>query len=180
MSNLITRKPSHQRMKRQLLIVMLVIFAWSVAMGFILGLATSANAANPASSVGTVDVVPANYQLGQELYIENCSTCHIALPPAVFPTQTWKNLLEDSQHYGAQIQPLVDPQRILVWKYVSTFSRVQLQDEEIPYRLNRSRYFKALHPGVKLPNPVNMDSCVSCHLGAREFNFRSLTPEWDK
>jgi hypothetical protein len=132
-------KSSHQRMKRQLLIVMLVIFAWSVAIGFILGLATtSVHTTNPTPSVGTLEVVPAQYQLGQELYIENCSTCHIALPPAVFPTQTWKNLVEDSQHYGAQIQPLVHPQRILVWKYISTFSRVQLQDEEIPYRLNRS------------------------------------------
>jgi hypothetical protein len=127
-------KSSHQRMKRQLLIVMLVIFAWSVAIGFILGLATtSVHAANPTPSVGTVDVVPGQYQLGQELYIENCSTCHIALPPVVLPTQTWKNLVEDSQHYGPQIKPLVDLQRILVWKYISTFSRVQRQDEEIPY-----------------------------------------------
>ncbi|ADI64956.1 cytochrome c [Trichormus azollae] len=174
-------KSSHQRMKRQLLIVMLVIFAWSVAIGFILGLATtSVHAANPTPSVGTVDVVPAQYQLGQELYIENCSTCHIALPPAVFPTQTWKNLVEDSQHYGAQIKPLVDPQRILVWKYISTFSRVQRQDEAIPYRLNRSRYFQALHPGVKLPEPINIGSCVSCHPGASKYNFRSLTLEWEK
>jgi hypothetical protein len=56
-------KSSHQRMKRQLLIVMLVIFAWSVAIGFILGLATtSVHAANPTPSVGTVDVVPGQYQ----------------------------------------------------------------------------------------------------------------------
>ncbi|MDD1416730.1 hypothetical protein MEN41_19535 [Dolichospermum sp. ST_con] len=40
MSNLVKSK-SHSRLKRQLLIVMLVIFAWSVAMGWILGLATS-------------------------------------------------------------------------------------------------------------------------------------------
>jgi hypothetical protein len=179
MSNLVTRKPSHKKLKRQLLIVMLIIFGWSVAIGFILGLATSTQAANP-PEIGTVDVVPANYQLGQELYRENCSSCHIALPPAVFPTQTWKNLLEDSQHYGAQIQPLVNPERILVWNYISTFSRVQLRDEETPYRLNRSRYFRALHPGVELANPLKMGSCVSCHPGANEYNFRKLTPEWEK
>ncbi|MBK1986646.1 cytochrome C [Sphaerospermopsis aphanizomenoides BCCUSP55] len=176
MSTLFKPKSSHKKLKRQLLIVMLVIFAWSIAIGFILGLATSTQAANP-PAIGTVDVVPANYQLGQQLYIENCSTCHIALPPQVFPTQTWKNILEDSQHYGAQIQPLADPQRIFVWKYVSTFSRVQLQDEDTPYRLGKSRYFKALHPGVKLPNPVTMDGCISCHPGAKDYNFRSLTPE---
>jgi Dihaem cytochrome c len=178
MSNLVKSK-SHRRLKRQLLIVMLVIFAWSVAMGWILGLATSAHAANPADSIGTVDVVPAQYQLGEQLYLENCSSCHIALPAAVFPSQTWQNLLQDSQHYGAQIQSLGKIQYLLVSKYLYTFSRVQLQGETTPYRLKDSRYFRALHPGVKLPNPVNMGSCVSCHLGADKYDFRSLTPEWE-
>ncbi|BAZ83194.1 cytochrome C [Sphaerospermopsis kisseleviana CS-549] len=179
MPSMFKPKSSHKKLKRQLLIVMLIIFGWSVAIGFILGLATSTQAANP-PEIGTVDVVRAQYKLGKELYIENCSTCHLALPPEVFPTQTWKNILEDSQHYGATITPLIGIQRNLVWKYVSTFSRVQLQDEETPYRLNRSRYFKALHPGVELPNPVTMGSCVSCHPGANEYNFRKLTPEWEK
>jgi hypothetical protein len=40
MANLVKSK-SHHRLKRQLLIVMLVIFAGSIAMGFILGLAIS-------------------------------------------------------------------------------------------------------------------------------------------
>ncbi|MBE9234532.1 cytochrome C [Anabaena aphanizomenioides LEGE 00250] len=179
MPSMFKAKSSHKKLKRQLLIVMLIIFGWSVAIGFILGLATSTQAANP-PEIGTVDVVRAQYKLGKELYIENCSTCHLALPPEVFPTQTWKNILEDSQHYGATITPLIGIQRNLVWKYVSTFSRVQLQDEETPYRLNRSRYFKALHPGVELPNPVTMGSCVSCHSGANEYNFRQLTAEWEK
>jgi Dihaem cytochrome c len=179
MSTTFKHKLSHRRLKRQLLIVMLVIFTWSIAIGWVLGLATSAHSANPISEIGTVDVVPAQYQLGQELYLENCASCHIGIPPAVFPTQTWKNLLEDSQHYGVQIKPLVNPQRIFVWKYLNTFSRVQLQDEETPYRLNRSRYFKALHPGVKLPSPVEVGSCVSCHPGASKYDFRSLTTEWE-
>ncbi|TAE61898.1 MAG: cytochrome C [Nostocales cyanobacterium] len=176
MLNLVKRKPSHKKLKRQLLIVMLIIFGWSVAIGFILGLATNTSAANP-PEIGTVDVVPANYQLGQEIFVENCSTCHLALPPQVFPTQTWKNILEDSQHYGAQITPLKGTERNLVWKYVSIFSRVTLENENIPYRLNRSRYFKALHPDVELPDNVTMGSCISCHPGAENYNFRQLTAE---
>jgi hypothetical protein len=177
MSNLVKSK-SHRRLKRQLLIVMLVIFAWSVAMGWILGLATSAHGANPGESIGTVDVVPAQYQLGQQLYLENCSSCHIALPPAVFPSQTWQNLLQDSQHYGVQIEPLGKIENILVSKYLYTFSRVKLQEETTPYRLKDSRYFRALHPGVELPNPVTMGSCISCHIGADKYDFRSLSSEW--
>lgn len=41
------KSKSHQRLKRQLLIVMLVIFGSSVAMGCIFGFATSAHGANP-------------------------------------------------------------------------------------------------------------------------------------
>jgi hypothetical protein len=178
MSNL-GKSKSHRRLKRQLLIVMLVIFTWSVAMGWILGFATSTHGANPGESIGTVDVVPPQYQLGEQLYLENCSSCHIALSPAVFPSQTWQDLLQDSQHYGVQIKPLGKIEYILVSKYLYTFSRVQLQEESTPYRLNDSRYFQALHPGVELPNPVAMGSCISCHIGADKYDFRSLSSEWE-
>ncbi|WYM02544.1 MAG: cytochrome C [Gloeotrichia echinulata DVL01] len=177
MSNLVKRPT--RKLKRRPLGLLLVILAWSLAMGWLLAMASNVQGATPTSEVGTVDVVPAQYQFGQELYLENCATCHIALPPAVFPTQTWKNILQDSQHYGVQLKPLVDPPRILVWKYLSTFSRSLRQDEEIPYRLHNSRYFQALHPGVKLPRPVQASGCVTCHPSASDFNFRRLSREWE-
>jgi hypothetical protein len=159
----------------------MIILVWSLAMGWLLALTISANGTTPSSlSTGTVDVIPTKYQLGQTLYLENCSTCHIALPPAVFPSQTWRDILADSQHYGREIQTLVDPPRTLVWKYLSNFSRQQLADEGTPYFLNKSRYFRALHPGVKLPNPIKVDSCVSCHSRAQDYDFRKLSPEWDE
>ncbi|MBW4448599.1 MAG: cytochrome C [Hassallia sp. WJT32-NPBG1] len=174
MSNLVKRKS--RPTKRKFIGLMVIILAWSLAMGWLLALASNVQGAT--NVVGTVDVVPAQFQLGQELYLENCSNCHIPIPPAVFPTQTWKNLLQDSQHYGAQLKPLVDPPRILVWRYLSTFSRAQLRDEQTPYRLSDSRYFKALHPKVQLPRPIQVGSCASCHPSATDFNFRSLSPEW--
>jgi hypothetical protein len=177
MSNLVKRKSRDRQFKGQPFGLLLIILVWSLSMGWLLALASNAQGATPNSEVGTVDVVPAQYKLGQELYLENCSSCHIALPPAVLPTQTWKNLLEDSQHYGVQLQPLVDPPRILVWKYLQTFSRSQRKDEETPYRVNNSRYFKALHPKVNLPRPMQISSCVSCHPSASDYNFRRLSSE---
>ncbi|MBW4615931.1 MAG: cytochrome C [Desmonostoc vinosum HA7617-LM4] len=177
MSNFVKRK-SHHQLKRQPLMLLLVIFAWSLAMGWLLASITNAQSPTLVAEVGTVDVVPPQYQLGQELYVENCSNCHIALPPAVLPTQTWKNLLQDSQHYGVQLKPLVDPPRILVWRYLSTFSRAQLQDEETPYRVNNSRYFKALHPKVQGLHPAQINGCVNCHPSASEYNFRRLSSQW--
>ncbi|MEG4515600.1 MULTISPECIES: diheme cytochrome C [unclassified Microcoleus] len=126
----------------------------------------------------TVDRIPERYQLGQQLYLENCATCHIALPPQVLPTETWRRLLQDPQHYGQTLKLLVDPPRILVWNYLQTFSRPQAKDEEVAYRVASSRYFKALHPKVKLSQPANISSCVTCHPGASQYNFRKLTAEW--
>jgi Dihaem cytochrome c len=140
---------------------------------------TKQNSNNEAKkSIGTVDLVPRRFQLGQQLYLENCATCHIGLPPAVLPTQTWADLLQDEQHYGKQIKPLVDPERLIVWEYLRTFSRPLNEEEQTPYRMAQSRYFRALHPLVKLPSQISMASCVSCHPGAGEYDFRRLTSEW--
>jgi hypothetical protein len=149
--------------------VLLVLF-WSVLLGIGLAHATTA-------STGTVDVVPDRYQLGQSLYVESCSACHIALPPAVMPTQTWRDLIQDSQHYGTTITPPVDPQRLAIWQYLQTYSRGLNPNETAPYRIQQSRFFKALHPRVEFSQPVNLGSCTTCHPGATQFDFRSLTPE---
>ncbi|MEM7724873.1 MAG: cytochrome C [Cyanobacteria bacterium P01_A01_bin.45] len=172
-----------QKLRRKPVGLFIIILVWSLGMGFLLALATNVQGATPisttTSNIGTVDAVPAKYNLGQKLYLENCSTCHLGIPPAVLPTQTWKNLIQDSEHYGATLKPLVDPERLLVWRYISTFSRPRKQDERTPYRLNNSRFLKALHPRVELPSPVKMGSCVTCHPGAEKYNFRTLTSEWD-
>ncbi|MDP8934936.1 MAG: diheme cytochrome c, partial [Cyanobacteriota bacterium] len=62
---------------------------------------------------GTVDRIPDAYQLGQQLYLENCATCLIGLPPQVLPTETCRRLLQDPQLYGQSIKLLVVPPRLL-------------------------------------------------------------------
>ncbi|MBE9180762.1 diheme cytochrome C [Oculatella sp. LEGE 06141] len=164
----------HARHRRSPVILVLLILLWSVSLG--LGVAW----ATDSSEIGTVDPVPQRYQLGQELYLENCATCHVGVPPAVLPSETWRQLLEDpTQHYSTRLPPIVDPPRLLMWDYLRTFSRPTPAEEPVPYRVNDSRYFKALHPKVDLPRPVRLDSCVSCHPGASQFNYRRLSPEWE-
>lgn len=174
MSNI--KRRNRQKRKKNFAAVLLVILIWSFAMGWLVTPLNSTRVfAITESEIGTVDVVPAQHQLGQKLYLENCATCHIAIPPAVLPTQTWKNLLQDPQHYGATLKPLVDPPRILVWQYLSSFSRPHKKEEITPYRINKSRFFTALHPQVELQRPVELGNCISCHPGATEYNFRKIS-----
>ena len=135
---------------------------------------------NAQAASGAIDVedVPDRYQTGQALYLENCATCHVGIPPALMPTETWRQLLQDSQHYGVQLQPLTSINLRIAWEYLRTYSRPQLAEEEVPYRLYQSRYFKALHPKVELATRVTLTSCVSCHPGAGKYDFRSLSAEW--
>jgi hypothetical protein len=132
------------------------------------------------NEIGTVDPILPRYQLGHELYLENCASCHVPLPPAVLPSETWRRLLlEPEQHYGQKLQPIIGPSLIIMWEYIRAYSRPEKEGKPLPYRMSQSSYFKALHPRVKFPQPVKPNGCVTCHPGAAEFNYRRLTPEWE-
>ncbi len=80
------------------------------------GLATITSA-QPVSTeeIGTVDIIPDRYQLGQELYLENCASCHIGIPPAVLPTQTWQRVKVETS----------------LQQYILDLVRATREDEEI-------------------------------------------------
>lgn len=171
---------------------MILLVLWSVCLG--IGLAQAAAGQTPAVrptpainvaeagvnvvESGAIDPVPARYQLGQQLYLQACASCHIGIPPQVLPIQTWQQLLQDSQHYGITIKPLVSPELQATWGYIQTYSRPTQADEPVPYRVYQSRYFKAIHPRVELPNRLKLTSCATCHPGAGKYDFRTLSSEW--
>ena len=175
-----------RRNKRSLTVLFLLLLVWSICLGWGLSLAVGATvkpdlvAQTTPVEPTTTDPVPARYQLGKELYLENCASCHVPLPPEVLPSETWRRLLlEPEQHYGTQLQTVIGPSLVVMWDYLQTFSRPEVKDKRVPYRVSESRFFKALHPRVKLPQPLKPTSCVSCHPGSAEYNYRRLTPEWE-
>lgn len=175
------RAGSRQIVKGRSLLLPLMLLCWSLTLGWGLAHATTplASAISPTPTIGTVDAVPQQFQLGQQVYLENCATCHFAPPPAALTTQSWAYILQNSQHYGVQITLLQDPTRLILWNYLRNYSRPAIQGETLPTRFEASRPFKALHPRVDLPSPVSFGSCITCHPAALDFNFRSLTPEWE-
>ena len=123
----------------------------------------------------TMDPVPERYQTGLSLYLENCSTCHIPIPPQVLPTQTWQRILEKPQsHYGSSLPPMISSFQMMMWDYLRTFSRPSLIDESSVFYIQDSRYFKALHPQVELPLSISSQTCLTCHSQARNFNYHTI------
>ncbi|MBD2155609.1 cytochrome C [Leptolyngbya sp. FACHB-16] len=156
--------------------VALIVALWSLGLGW--GLAQASEATRPPEfTVASLDVVPERFQLGEQVYLRECSSCHIAPSPAVMPTQSWGRILVQEQHYGTQITPLRSPVLDLVWNYLQFSSRPLRANEEVPQRIDDSRFFRALHPDVDVPR-ASLASCVSCHPGATNYNYRELSPEW--
>lgn len=204
MSKRVRLKIQRRFLKRSPLVLLLLLLGWCISLGWGMAIAFStpqdaiakSTATTPlaletavqpdriaqatSEEIGTVDPVTPRYQLGQELYLDNCASCHVPLPPEVLPSETWRRLLlEPEQHFGTQLKPLIGPSLRILWDYIQGYSRPQKEDKPLPYRISESYYFKALHPRVKLPQPVKPASCVLCHPGAPEYNYRSLTPEWE-
>lgn len=185
-------RPQPQGPKRSPLLLLLILVFWSVTMGWGLSLLAQSSpvpdrlASRPETQLmaqvtpkalpydGAIDAVPNNLKLAESVYLENCATCHIGVPPAFLPTETWKSILLDSNHYGITIQPLFNPFRQLVWNYLLNFSRSVFATETVPSRVGQSRFFKALHPGVTLPQTVSLKGCVSCHPGAGQYHFGTI------
>lgn len=121
--------------------------------------------------------LPDQYALGRDLYRQDCSSCHLAIPPALFPTETWQSLLQESYHYGVRITLPINPERLLLWQYLRDYSRTLSQKEKIPFTFAESRYFKALHPKVDFQAVPTLRSCLQCHPGASGGDFLSATTD---
>ena len=175
--NLVKRR----RSRLTLPLILLTVMIWSIALGW--GMALAINApTNVAPLVSQAQSTPDsnNLRLGKKVYLENCSSCHIPIPPEVLPTETWKQILEKPQrHYGTGLPRMISPLIVLMWDYLRTFSRPLPPEAIVPEYVYQSRYFKALHPRVELPTAASHKTCTSCHLGAKQLDYRSLTPEWE-
>jgi hypothetical protein len=127
----------------------------------------------------SVDPIATRYLPGFESYIETCTGCHIALPPEVLPLDSWQEILRRPDvHYGVSIPNINRLTQLLIWDYVSTFSRPLPPNNPVPLYAEKSRFFKALHPRVPMPEEVTSKTCITCHPGAEVFDFITLSPEW--
>ncbi len=162
-----------------LLLVWSILLGWSLAM---LGQAAEPNVTNQpavqAPTLGTVDAVPQSLAFAQQTYAANCGSCHLLIPPQVLPTDSWREILQDPNHYGVQLRSLPRYDFGLIWRYLQLYSRRLNPEEQMPFRVGKSRYFRLLHPRVEFAQPVTLSTCVACHPGAAKSDFRNLTPEW--
>ncbi|RMG10927.1 MAG: diheme cytochrome C, partial [Cyanobacteria bacterium J055] len=78
--------------RRSPFILLTLLILWSFCIGWALSQAAQGQLPPTPPAIGTVDPTPPNYRVGEQLYVEHCGSCHVALPPAVMPTTTWRDL----------------------------------------------------------------------------------------
>lgn len=174
------------RKKGLLVLFLLLIGFWSMALG--IGIARAINHSIDNNSLTPIhqthNFLSANkilerYQTAQQLYIETCAGCHIPISPSVLPSESWKTILENpNKHYGVSLD-FIRITQVLLWEYLATFSRPLSRNEPVPVYVGQARYFKALHPRVDLPKPTTLKTCIVCHPGAQQYDYQSLSPEWE-
>lgn len=114
----------------------------------------------------------ANARLAKEIYLSNCSSCHVPIPAEVLPTKTWEQILNNpNQHYGESLSLPDRVSTLLMWSYLRNNSRPLIAGETTPEYVTNSRYLKALHPLVDLPKPTTHQSCILCHPNATELDY---------
>ena len=114
--------------------------------------------------------------LGQELYLENCTSCHLPIPAQVLPREKWREILNNpDDHYGQRLPTAIKVRARLIWTYLGRESRPLNAGETLPFGISDSRYFKALHPLVELPVPTSHQSCALCHPGAKNLDYQNIS-----
>ncbi|NCO75496.1 MAG: dihem cytochrome c family protein [Cyanobacteria bacterium] len=147
-------------------IIISFILSWSIVIGW------SASRSFDSMAMASVDKATGNFKIGEDLYVENCATCHIPIPPSVLPQETWQEILETpTNHYGTKVEGLTGFTQRLMWQYLQNYSRQLLKDEIKPKYMAQSRYFFALHPQINFSSTITINSCIECHSQGQNFDY---------
>lgn len=162
----------HKFLKKQFFVPVFILTLVSIVIGSQISIVLGYNIAQVNTN---------NARVGKEIYLQNCSSCHVPIPAEVLPIETWQEILErPGRHYGTSLPEIPNLNVRLIWAYLRNSSR-PLQERELkPEFVTQSRYFKALHPKVDLPQPVTHQSCILCHPGANELDYITLSSEFEE
>jgi hypothetical protein len=115
-------------------------------------------------------------------YRQECSSCHVAYPPAMLPAASWQELMSNlSRHFGTDASVDAATLKTLsAWLDANASSRSS-GTRPPENRITRSDWFVREHREVqprtwKLPAVKNPSNCAACHTTADqgEFNERNV------
>lgn len=112
------------------------------------------------------------------LYQQECSSCHLAFPPALLPAESWRQLLQSlGNHYGADAAlDAESTARLSAWLQANAAQGKRARNRPSEQRITRSVWFVKKHDEVdeavwKRPGVRSPANCAACHTGAEQGDF---------
>jgi mono/diheme cytochrome c family protein len=111
-------------------------------------------------------------------YAQECAACHVAYPPGMLPSASWRRLLNDlPRHYAtdASLDPAtVDELATWLSANAGTYKRVRETPPED--RISKSAWFIRKHDEVpaavwQRPAVKSAANCTACHTQAAQGDF---------
>lgn len=111
-------------------------------------------------------------------YQQECSTCHIAYPPALMPAPSWSRILNNLPHHFGVDASLDDASRkeIADWVGAHAGSYKRVKEEPPQDRITRTAWFTRQHDEVpaatfKRAAIKGAFNCAACHTTADQGDF---------
>jgi mono/diheme cytochrome c family protein len=113
-------------------------------------------------------------------YQQECASCHVAYPPGLLPSSSWKRLIEGlPKHFGTDASVDAATARELSTWLQAHSADTRRRDATTPPsedRITRSSWFVHEHDEVapatwKLPAVKSPSNCAACHRGADQGVF---------
>ena len=117
--------------------------------------------------------------LALQPWTKECSSCHLAYPPALLPLRSWKRMLdEQDRHFGedlgladAAVARLLALANVAPESWAARELSTSVRDGEAPQRLTEVGRWKQMHARVpadrfKPPNAAGPHECDACHRDA--------------
>lgn len=111
-------------------------------------------------------------------YAQECAACHVAYPPGMLPSASWRRLLNDlPRHYGTDAS--LDPatvKELATWLSANAGTYKRVRETPPEDRITKSAWFIRKHDEVpaavwQRPAVKSAANCTACHTQAAQGDF---------
>jgi len=135
-----------------------------------------------------VNAAPGVAPVNNELYAEECGSCHFAYPPGLLPERSWKKVMAGLEDHFGENAELDEADRATLEAYLTTnagdhshYKRSKklmrsIKGGAIPLRISKIPYFVKEHREVpkgafKHDKVRSISNCDACHTTAAKGRF---------
>ncbi len=126
-------------------------------------------------------------------YVQECAACHIAYPPGLLPSRSWRNIMNGlDKHYGVDASlDAATVKQLNAWLQANAGTSKRMAEAPAQDRITRSAWFLRKHDDIapavwKLPSVKSAANCAACHSRADQGDFdedrlkhpAGLEPRW--